>query len=337
MAIIYFFLMIVLLMVAPIAYFLFLFGIAVAIAVVTGLLLILNKQVKKTNWYKNSIPDMDNYPDNDWYRKHLERNFDIVNIGSSSYKYAFNYTGCPVKAFNWAEQPQSLTNGFKILKNYFSILKKGGKVVIALGPFSGLNVDGKWNKTANDKYCYILNSTLVDNYQQVYWRRRFPILFLPIPSLKRLIKDIPVNSFDNKGRKCVDFNKDAERWVESWKVEFGINDLDAPLSSDNRKGQKYRIQLLQQIIDFCLERNLQPVLVIPPMHPALAVRFSESFLENYILYFIKQANYKQIPFYNYMNDKRFHDDKYFYNAFLMNEEGAKAFTSIFLKQLLTER
>lgn len=68
MAIIYFFLMIVLLMVTPIAYFLFSFGIAVAIAVVTGLLLILNKQVRKTNWYKNSIPDMDNYPNNDWYR-----------------------------------------------------------------------------------------------------------------------------------------------------------------------------------------------------------------------------------------------------------------------------
>lgn len=337
MAIIYFFLMIVLFMVAPIAYFLFLFGIAVAIAVVTGLLLILNKQVKKTNWYKNSIPDMDNYPDNDWYRKHLERNFDIVNIGSSSSKYAFNYADCSVKAFNWAEQPQSLTNGFKILKNYFSILKRGGKVVIALGPFSGLNVDGKWNKTANDKYYYILNSTLVDNYQQVFWRRRFPLLFLPIHSLKRLIKDIPVNSFNNKGCMCVDFEEDAERWVESWKMEFGINDLDAPLSLDNKKGQKYRIQLLQQIIDFCLERNLQPVLVIPPMHPALAVRFSEAFLENYILYFIKQVNYKQIPFYNYMNDKRFRDDKYFYNAFLMNEEGARAFTSIFLKQLLTER
>lgn len=288
--------MIVLLMVTPIAYFLFSFGIAVAIAVVTGLLLILNKQVRKTNWYKNSIPDMDNYPNNDWYRRHLERNFDIVNIGSSSSKYAFNYADCPVKAFNWAEQPQSLTNGFKILKNYFSILKKGGKVVIALGPFSGLNVDGKWNKTVNDKYYYILDSTLVDNYRQVFWRRRFPLLFLPIHSLKRLIKDIPVKTFNNKGCKCADFEEDAESWIENWKVEFGINDLDAPLSLDNKKGQKYRIRLLQQIIDFCLERNLQPVLVIPPMHPALAIRFSEAFWENYILYFIKQANYKQISF-----------------------------------------
>ena len=216
-------------------------------------------------------------------------------------------------------------------------MKKGGKVVIALGPFSGLNVDGKWNKTVNDKYYYILDSTLVDNYRQVFWRRRFPLLFLPIHSLKRLIKDIPVKTFNNKGCKCADFEEDAESWIENWKVEFGINDLDAPLSLDNKKGQKYRIRLLQQIIDFCLERNLQPVLVIPPMHPALAIRFSEAFWENYILYFIKQANYKQISFYNYMNDKRFHDDKYFYNAFLMNEEGARIFTSIFLKQLLTER
>lgn len=87
-------------------------------------LLHINKSVKKTQWYKSVIPNMSLYPTNEWYREHLERNFDVVNIGSSSARYAFDYSGLPVKAFNWGEQPQSLNNGFKILKTYFSILKK---------------------------------------------------------------------------------------------------------------------------------------------------------------------------------------------------------------------
>ena len=77
-------------------------------------LLHINKSVKKTQWYKSVIPNMSLYPTNEWYREHLERNFDVVNIGSSSARYAFDYSGLPVKAFNWGEQPQSLNNGFKV-------------------------------------------------------------------------------------------------------------------------------------------------------------------------------------------------------------------------------
>ena len=151
-------------------------------------LLYINKSVKKTQWYKSVIPNMSLYPTNEWYREHLERNFDVVNIGSSSARYAFDYSGLPVKAFNWGEQPQSLNNGFKILKTYFSILKKGGTVIISLGPLSGLDVEGKWQKDANDKYYYILPSELINDYSSVVKRRNYPLVYYPITSIKNLLR-----------------------------------------------------------------------------------------------------------------------------------------------------
>ena len=57
---------------------------------------ILDNLVRKTNWYRNLIPNIENYPGDKWYRKHLDRNFDIVNIGSSSAVFCFDYEGLGV-------------------------------------------------------------------------------------------------------------------------------------------------------------------------------------------------------------------------------------------------
>lgn len=84
-------------------------GVSIALAPI-------NKIVKRTNWYKNVTPEWGKFPIEKWYRTNLDRNYDIVNVGSSSALYAFNYEGIPVKAFNWAMQPQSMEYSFRILK-----------------------------------------------------------------------------------------------------------------------------------------------------------------------------------------------------------------------------
>ena len=101
------------------------------------------------------------------------------------------------------------------------------------------------------------------------------------------------------------------------------------MSEENKVGQSKRIALLSDIMDFCLRRNLRPVIVIPPMHPSLALKLSD----NYIYSFIRRSNKANVPFFNYMDDSRFSDDVYFKNSFLLNEVGAKYFTKIFLKEL----
>ena len=188
-------------------------------------LLYINKLVKKTQWYKSVIPNMSLYPTNEWYREHLERNFDVVNIGSSSARYAFDYSGLPVKAFNWGEQPQSLNNGFKILKTYFSILKKGGMVIISLCPLSGLDIEGKWGKDANDKYYYILPSELINDYSSVAKRRNYPLVYYPITSIKNLLRKTLGKENGQNTELVKTFVDDSEKWIRIWKAQFGIMSL----------------------------------------------------------------------------------------------------------------
>lgn len=295
---------------------------------------LVNKFVKTTLWYGSTIPDMSLYPTNKWYREHLERNFDVVNIGSSSAKYAFDYSGLPVKAFNWGEQPQSLSNGFKVLKTYFSILKENGTVIISLSPLSGLDVGGKWDKTANDKYCYTLPCELIDDYKTVSRRRKYPLLYLFKFSVKNTIKEVlkqEAKTGKMQPDKC--FIDDSNTWVKGWMAEFGIDELNAPLSPVNLKGQERRIALLADILSFCMERSLRPVIVIPPMHKSLSNKFTPTFRDNYIYPFIRKANTHNVLFLNYMDDERFDDERYFRNSFFMSEEGARKFTRIVLKDL----
>ena len=298
--------------------------------------LFLNRLVKKTNWYNNVIPDKANYPDNEWYRSHLERNYDVVNVGSSSAVFAFDYTGLNVKAFNWAMQPQSLEYSFKILKMYFSILAQKGIVLIPFSPFSGLSVAGKWPATANDKYYTILDSTLVDDYESVKRRRNYPLFTQPKASLKSLIRDVPKVVCGTRKRSCYteeDFQQDAERWIKNWKREFRIDDMDAPLSDENKKGAESRRKLLSEMIDFCLVRELRPVLVLPPMHPSLSRLFTNEFRENYIYSFLRRTNIRNILFLDYFDDKRFVSAEDYDNSFFLSQEGARRFTRIVLEDV----
>lgn len=302
--------------------------------IVLALPLLLNRLVKKTNWYNNVVPDKRNYPNNDWYRKHTERNFDVINLGSSSGVYDFDYEGLNIKALNWALQPQSLEYSFKILKMYFSILKQKGIVIIPFCPFSGLTV--KWAESAYDKYYGILDSTLIDNYERVSFCRQYPLLAHPKIALKRLLKDEPKKNFGRQTYNVKtddDYKRDAQQWICDWKREFKISDFNAPLSEENLKSAEQRKVLLKDMIEFCLERELSPVLVLAPMHPSLSKMFTPEFREHYIYSFLKDTDTHGALFLNYIDDSRFVANKYFANSFFLSKEGAKKFTKIVLKDI----
>ena len=233
-------------------------------------------------------------------------------------------------------QPQSLEYSFKILKMYFSILAQKGIVLIPFCPFSGLSVAGKWPATANDKYYTILDSTLVDDYESVRRRRNYPLFTQPRTALKRLVKDVPRHVSGTRIKSChteEEFRQDAERWMEIWKKEFNIENLSAPLSDENKKGAESRRQSLSEMIDFCLERELRPVLVLPPMHPALSSLFTKEFKENYIYSFLRRTNTRNILFLDYFDDQRFVSAEEYDNSFFLSQEGARRFTRIVLEDV----
>lgn len=289
----------------------------------------LESRIKKTNWYRNSIPNIENYPGDKWYRNHLERNYDVVNIGSSSAVFCFDYDGFDVKAFNWALKPQSMEYSFKVLKQYFSILKHNGIVLIPFSPFSGLSVKGKWPECANDKYFHILDKTLIDNYESVAKRRQHPFISMRLQSIKYLIRDVPYRNMYSYDKQCKtkdEFEKSAKYWINLWMKEFNIVDLNAPFSLENLEGRKSRLKIVKEMITFCQERDLEPVVVLPPAHESLNNYFSPDFIQNYITSFLEELNSPDVKVLNYLANTKFTLDEYFRDAFFMNEKGAKAFT-----------
>lgn len=296
----------------------------------------LERRIKKTNWYCNSIPNIENYPGDKWYRSHLERNYDVVNIGSSSALFCFNYGGLDVKAFNWALKPQSMEYSFKVLKQYFSILRQNGIVLISFSPFSGLSVTGKWAECANDKYFHILDCTLIDNYQSVAKRRQHPFLSMPLQSIKHLIKDVPhcnMYSYNIQCKSADEFENSAKNWINLWMKQFNISDLNAPLSEENAKGRNSRLDTVRELISFCKERDLRPVIVIPPAHPALIKYFTQGFCENYIYSFIKELHANDVKVLDHLFSTSFSDSNYYRDAYYMSEIGAKVYTKHVLIEL----
>lgn len=300
-----------------------------------------NKILLSSNWYKGLFVDFDHerYPDNVWYRKHDERNFDLINLGSNSSKYAFNYSDLDIKAMNWAPDSQTLIDDYKLLRNYHSILKTGGIVLISIMPFTSIN-----KKTGfMDVFKYYLNldKTLIDkNFRRkCYLFANFPILFgkTAIKAFIKIIlrkdkKRIEPYQVLNNPMSDTELEADAIRWIDGWKKQFNITDLDAPLTEDNKKGREIRIQVMRNLIDFCTERGYKPVYVITPETDFLSRYFTKEFKKTYIYDYLNQVN-RNILLLDYTENTELKDKNLYFNSYFFNERGSKMFTEKVLKDL----
>lgn len=80
------------------------------------------------------------------------------------------------------------------------------------------------------------------------------------------------------------------------------------------------------MIDFCIEKKLEPVLTILPVTKKLSNHFPDKFVQEQIIDYINQANEKNVAFLNYWKD-----ESYYFNSFFMNKIGRLKFTEQVLK------
>jgi len=298
----------------------------------------------KTCWYKSFFVSYnhDIYPDNVWYREHEARNYDIINLGSSSGKWAFDYTGTGVKGMNWAQQPQTLYEDFELLRHYHSILRNGGYVLITIMPFTGIN------KATGvlDAMKYLKIDTQGEPIQpyKIEEAKRYmvwPILFGK-PAVKAIAryllgrekkqKRTPNSQLDYNTMSEAQLKSDAKGWINAWKWQFSIENIEAPLTNENIKGREYRVELMRKLIDFCKERAYQPIYVIPPVSAFLAREFTPRFRELYIYDYIREVN-REIPLLDYSNDEKLKESDLYFNSFFMNRKGRQIFTKRVLYDL----
>ena len=289
-----------------------------------------NKIIRSTNWYQQ-----DYWKGVTKFWNYRQFCLDIVNLGSGVGLYAFNYANCNLKGANWALAPQSLVHDYNILRNYFSFLKEGGIVVITVCPFSCLI--SRYGKEHNFRYYTILHPATIIDFDDLERTRALmiknnPFKAMPVYCIKRTVKEywkMLKNKFFPRTSQS-DLKQSANAMINGWKHQFRIYDFKEPLSEKHKQEQQQRKQTLMEMIDFCKERSLRPVIVIPPMHPTLSSQFPLEFIKNYIEDFVDGV---KVPIYNYMYSDEFSSDKYYASALFLNEKGAKHFTAKFVNQL----
>jgi hypothetical protein len=302
---------------------------------------LLNKVVKETNWYKNIFIFTAQFVSNAGYRADLQRNYDIVNLGSNPARFAFFYES--VIGQNWSTGTQGLVEDLEILKYYFSYIKKGGVVLMPIVPFTSISSYLKYKPAYTPVSYYSKFVKILDGYQarrlplfkKAYYFTRYP-LFIQPKALRYLIRDVEKDNRLYRSEQVMqplELNNDANKWIGGWMKEFDIDNLTLPLNDRLKEAFDESVKNLRNLINFCVERDLRPVIIIPPVTKHLSSHFTAEIKEQYIYSFIHQANTENVLFLDYFVDERFQEPGYYFNSFFLNLRGRKLFTRQVLQDL----
>lgn len=291
---------------------------------------LVNGLLKRSYWYNHvAFEDCRKF----WSLKDFK--IDVINLGSTSGLNAFNYSQIKgIKAYNWAMSRQPLLCDFEILRNYYSFLRPGATVILSLCPFSSLV---GYDCDFEDKFYTILHSSSIPHFSfkrkaRIMAIKDSPVRYFPLFGFFSECKKILLG-LEKKMRQSA-FADDANRWINNWKFEFSISDLNLPLSLKNKDSQEDIARILHDIVLFCEERNFRVALVIPPISSHLGSHFTPAIREMLIDSVIQKANIQNVPFLNYMGHPQFANNvSLFRNSFLLNEKGAKLFTLKVLEDL----
>lgn len=297
--------------------------------------------ITKNHWYKQEFADCPKF----W--KGFSFNLGIINLGSSSAFYGFDYSDTKVKGANWAIRPQSFPQDLAVLKTYYSFLGHKAIVIIALCPYSSCYKS--YTDISLEKYYTILHPGVIENFsiekqKEIYDKKNSPYLLYKMQLIKgliigllRILKDLIKRRKSPESYSYQPLNEkqlecDAMMWINGWKKQFKIADMDAPLPTHILEGRQLRIKVLREMLSFCKERELRPVIVLPPMTRHLSSKMSANFRNNYIYSFLEEVGIKDVDFLNYIDSPDFKDSDFF-NSFFLNRKGAKKFTAKVLSDL----
>ena len=291
----------------------------------------LNGAIRRTHWFNEEL-----FPDCRKFWNYNTFNTDVINLGSTSGCHAFDYEDLPIRGVNFALSHNPLSGDQAILKNYFGYLNsKGSHVIISLCVFSSLA--GSYDFMEDRFYTLIYPSSIPHfsyrRQQHIKAIAARPVRKFPLWSfyteLRTLLRGTGHSTLTEEQMKA-----DADRWIKGWKHEFALSDFSQPLSLINKDGVNDAAEILNDIISFCKERNIKPVIMIPPMYHTLAEKFDEKARQLFVYDLIEKIEDKTVPFHNYMDDSRFsRDSSLFMNSFFLNKKGAKKFTRIALTDI----
>lgn len=265
------------------------------------------------------------------------KNYDWIAFGSSYCRFGLTL-GEDEVGFNFGVAAQFLYYSDKMLREYaVSCLKNKGTVFLIIAYLVFAEV-GRGRYKA-ERYPLILSKkSLGDEYSVFnYLRMRFPLFFEPSKTrvlISSLIHGVR-NRFDTLKDNQLNYEQtivQAKKRCDSWCRQFHLKDtISEEIEPElEEKFMKTRA-ILTDMIQYCLDHNFKPILVVTPVSKAMNECMSDGFMQKVLFDNIKLANKQNVPFLNYLKDSRFQDISLYYNsADCLNARGRKMFTKILI-------
>lgn len=289
------------------------------------LLLLLNSRYQKV--MDNPYADADKFN----YMKSTYTNIQICNIGSSHGEYAFYYEELSkqngYECFNFAMASQTYDYDYAILSMYKKHFADNCIMFIPVSYFSFNNevINEIEIQSLKNKYYTFLSPQFIPDYDPYVdiVTHYIPILsaeediikIFPKFSMKALAAEISVPSSEEFIKKA---NSRYQRHIKE-KDEYFMPE---------------RINNLYDIIKYCNDNNITPVLITTPYTSLYADLVSTDFKEEFNSTVSKIADSTGTSYYNYSEDERFAKRlEYFSDADHLNKEGAAEFMNIIEKEI----
>ena len=256
----------------------------------------------------------------------------VGNLGSSHGMYDFNYETLEMQGyecFNFANTSQSYDYDYAVLKEYVQYMEEDSIMFIPVSYFSFNNevVNETEAEAMSLRYYHFLSPENIPNYDPYIdiTTNKLPILSAGEEILKLLpdfkLSIIALAAEDNG----IDMEEFTRRAQERYSRHF-----------DNK--EEYflpeRIQNLYDIINYCKEHDITPILITTPFSSYYQDLVSESFLQEFQETINTIVSDTSVGYYDYSCDDRFRDNlEYFMDADHLTEDGAAYFMEILTSEI----
>lgn len=263
----------------------------------------------------------------------LKGQYDVVNIGSGPSYYDFNWSGIDeVKGYSFAVSPEDFRYDRRILHNYAKFIKPNGIVIIVVCPLSFAENQYLLSDYYSFKYVGVLPRSEISLSKFKYKAYKNSIGKFIIDNYYRVcaIPQLLKSLFYRKKDKQL---SPEERLVVGWLRDnpYLSNLKDLP-DCDLTKGFEEKKIELNKIINECINLNLRPVILIPPVSNKLYTFFSKKFLKVFVYDNISDLP-EEVMVLDFLHNKKYGGDHLYSNGLFLKHEFASDFTRDVLASL----
>lgn len=261
---------------------------------------------------------------------------EIANVGSSHGAYDFIYdewTGEGYSCFNFGNVSQTYAYDLALLKEYGEHLDDDCVLFIPVSYFSFNNetVNESEAQALSVKYYHCLSPENIPDYDLFtdIVTARFPILSAGEDILKLLPGKLTVSAQEGNG--------DAPEMDEAAVAEFASRAaarFDRHFNNKETYFLPERETQLREVIDYCKERGITPVLITTPFSVYYNNPVPEDFLDRFHSTVNQIASDTDVNYYDYSHDGRFTENlTLFSDSDHLNDEGARYFMEILREEI----